>query len=41
MSWAVVQETLFGSNRSFTKEEACAGNLHIKVALHFGESKTL
>ena len=41
MSWAVVQETPFGSNRSFTKEEACAGNLHIKVALHCGESKTL
>ena len=41
LSWAVVQEIPFASNSSFTEEEACAGNLHIKVALHCGESKTL
>ena len=41
LSWAVAQEILFASNSSFTEEEACAGNLHIKVALHCGESKTL
>ena len=41
LSWAVVKETPFASNSSFTEEEACAGNLHIKVALHCGESKTL
>ena len=34
-------EIPFASNSSFTEEEACAGNLHIKVALHCGESKTL
>jgi len=41
LSWAVIQEIPFASNSSFTEEEACAGNLHIKVALHCGESKTL
>ena len=41
LSWAVVQEIPFASNSSFTEEEVCAGNLHIKVALHCGESKTL
>lgn len=41
LSWAVVQEIPFASNSSFTEEEACAENLHIKVALHCGESKTL
>ena len=41
LSWAVVQEIPFASNSSFTEEEACAGNQHIKVALHCGESKTL
>ena len=41
LSWAVVQEILFASNGSFAQEEACGGNLHIKVALHCGESKTL
>ena len=41
LSWAVVQEIPFASNSSFTEEEACAGNLHTKVALHCGESKTL
>ena len=41
LSWAVVQEIPFASNSSFTEEEACAGNLHIKVALHCGESKKL
>ena len=41
LSWAVVQEIPFASNSSFTEEVACAGNLHIKVALHCGDSKTL
>ena len=41
LSWAVVQEILFASNGSFAQEEACGGNLHIKVALQCGESKTL
>ena len=41
LSWAVVQEIPFASNGSFVEEEACGGNLHIKVALHCGESKTL
>ena len=39
--WAVVQEIPFASNSSFTEEEACGGSLHIKVALHCGESKSL
>ena len=38
LSWVVVQEIPFASN---TEEEASAGNLHIKVALHCTESKTL
>ena len=41
LSWVVVQEIPFASNSSFTEEEASAGNIHIKVALHCGESKTL
>ena len=41
LSWAVVQEISFASNSSFTEEEVFAGELHIKVALHCGESKTL
>ena len=41
LSWAVVQEVPFASNSSFTEEEAYAGDLHIKVALHCGESKKL
>ena len=41
LSWTVVQEIPFTRNSSFTEEEACAGNLHIKVALHCGESKRL
>ena len=41
LSWAVVQEIPLASNSSFTEEEACGGNLHIKVASHCGESKTL
>ena len=41
LSWAVVQEIPFASNGSVVEEEACVGNLHIKVALHCGESKTL
>ena len=40
-SWAVVQEIPFASNGSVLEEEACGGNLYIKVALHCGESKTL
>ena len=30
----------FASNCSFGEEEACGGNLRIKVALRCGESKT-
>ena len=30
----------FASNCSFGEEEACRGNLRIKVALRCGESKT-
>ena len=41
LSWAVVQEIPFASNGSVVEEDACGGNLHIKVALHCGESKTL
>ena len=41
LSWAVVQEIPFASNGSVVEEETCGGNLHIKVALHCGESKTL
>ena len=40
-SWGVVQEIAFASNGSFAEEEASGGKLHIKVALHCGESKTL
>ena len=32
---------MLASNSSFTEEEACAGNLHTKETLHYGESKTL
>ena len=41
LSWAVVQEIPFASNGSFAEEEACGRKLHVKVALHCGESKTL
>ena len=41
LSWAVVQKIPFASNGLVVEEEACGGNLHIKVALHCGESKTL
>ena len=40
LSWAVVQEIPFASNGSVVEEDACGGNLHIKVALHCGEGKT-
>ena len=41
LSWAVVQEIPFASNGSVVEEEACGENLHIKVALHCGDTKTL